>query len=127
MFGCCAGRSIIYWHLMSMRGAKVGLARTDSASPKFDFRVNPSGCNLPLEALGAQAARVGRRVGLRANVVSGAGRFACLHGDPARAACACAQGKRYSLANSRIMIHQPLGGAQGQAAGALAVRHVWVF
>jgi len=32
-----------------------------------------------------------------------------------------AQGKRYSLANSRIMIHQPLGGAQGQAAGALAV------
>ena len=28
----------------------------------------------------------------------------------------CAQGKRYSLANSRIMIHQPLGGAQGQAA-----------
>ena len=31
-----------------------------------------------------------------------------------------AQGKRYSLANSRIMIHQPLGGAQGQAAGATA-------
>lgn len=27
-----------------------------------------------------------------------------------------AKGKRYSLANSRIMIHQPLGGAQGQAA-----------
>lgn len=26
-----------------------------------------------------------------------------------------AKGKRYSLANSRIMIHQPLGGAQGQA------------
>lgn len=26
------------------------------------------------------------------------------------------QGKRYSLSNSRIMIHQPLGGAQGQAA-----------
>lgn len=26
------------------------------------------------------------------------------------------QGKRYSLPNSRIMIHQPLGGAQGQAA-----------
>lgn len=24
-------------------------------------------------------------------------------------------GKRYSLPNSRIMIHQPLGGAQGQA------------
>ena len=33
---------------------------------------------------------------------------------------ASAQGKRYSLANSRIMIHQPLGGAQGQAAGAPA-------
>lgn len=34
--------------------------------------------------------------------------------------CCCAvllvlQGKRYSLPNSRIMIHQPLGGAQGQA------------
>eukprot|EP00239_Pterosperma_sp_CCMP1384_P000771 CAMPEP_0197847698 /NCGR_PEP_ID=MMETSP1438-20131217/6849_1 /TAXON_ID=1461541 /ORGANISM="Pterosperma sp., Strain CCMP1384" /LENGTH=295 /DNA_ID=CAMNT_0043459699 /DNA_START=31 /DNA_END=918 /DNA_ORIENTATION=- len=27
-----------------------------------------------------------------------------------------APGKRYSLPNSRIMIHQPLGGAQGQAA-----------
>jgi ATP-dependent Clp protease, protease subunit len=25
------------------------------------------------------------------------------------------QGKRFSLSNSRIMIHQPLGGAQGQA------------
>lgn len=29
---------------------------------------------------------------------------------------ALVQGKRYSLPNSRIMIHQPLGGAQGQAA-----------
>jgi ATP-dependent Clp protease, protease subunit len=27
-----------------------------------------------------------------------------------------ANGKRFSLPNSRIMIHQPLGGAQGQAA-----------
>lgn len=26
-----------------------------------------------------------------------------------------AKGKRYSLENSRIMIHQPLGGAKGQA------------
>ncbi|MDE2480324.1 MAG: ATP-dependent Clp protease proteolytic subunit, partial [Betaproteobacteria bacterium] len=26
-----------------------------------------------------------------------------------------AKGKRYSLPNSRVMIHQPLGGAQGQA------------
>ena len=26
------------------------------------------------------------------------------------------KGKRYSLPNSRIMIHQPLGGVQGQAA-----------
>jgi hypothetical protein len=28
--------------------------------------------------------------------------------------CVCNAGKRYSLPNSRIMIHQPLGGAQGQ-------------
>jgi len=27
-----------------------------------------------------------------------------------------AEGKRYSLSNSRIMMHQPLGGAQGQAS-----------
>jgi ATP-dependent Clp protease protease subunit len=27
-----------------------------------------------------------------------------------------AAGKRYALPNSRIMIHQPLGGAQGQAS-----------
>merc|ERR1712188_221498 len=27
-----------------------------------------------------------------------------------------ARGKRYSMPNGRIMIHQPLGGAQGQAA-----------
>ena len=27
----------------------------------------------------------------------------------------CLQGKRYSLPNSRIMIHQPSGGFQGQA------------
>ena len=26
-----------------------------------------------------------------------------------------AKGKRYALANSRVMIHQPSGGAQGQA------------
>src|SRR3989339_44074 len=29
--------------------------------------------------------------------------------------CAGSKGKRYALPNSRIMIHQPLGGAQGQA------------
>jgi len=29
------------------------------------------------------------------------------------------QGKRYALPNSRIMIHQPLGGAQGQATDIL--------
>ena len=29
--------------------------------------------------------------------------------------CAGAKGKRYSLPNSRVMIHQPSGGAQGQA------------
>jgi ATP-dependent Clp protease protease subunit len=30
--------------------------------------------------------------------------------------CAGEKGKRFSLPNSRIMIHQPLGGAQGQAS-----------
>ncbi len=30
-----------------------------------------------------------------------------------------APGKRYALANSRVMIHQPLGGAQGQATDIL--------
>src|SRR5262249_9847751 len=29
--------------------------------------------------------------------------------------CAGAKGKRFSLPNARIMIHQPSGGAQGQA------------
>lgn len=29
------------------------------------------------------------------------------------------KGKRYALANSRVMIHQPLGGAQGQASDIL--------
>lgn len=29
--------------------------------------------------------------------------------------CAGAKGRRYALPNARIMIHQPLGGAQGQA------------
>jgi ATP-dependent Clp protease protease subunit len=29
--------------------------------------------------------------------------------------CAGSKGKRYALPNARIMIHQPLGGAQGQA------------
>jgi len=29
--------------------------------------------------------------------------------------CAGAKGKRYALPNSEVMIHQPLGGAQGQA------------
>ena len=30
--------------------------------------------------------------------------------------CAGAQGKRYALPHSRIMIHQPMGGTQGQAS-----------
>jgi ATP-dependent Clp protease protease subunit len=30
--------------------------------------------------------------------------------------CAGAAGKRYSLPNSRVMIHQPWGGFQGQAS-----------
>ena len=29
--------------------------------------------------------------------------------------CAGEKGKRYALPNSRVMIHQPLGGASGQA------------
>ncbi len=30
--------------------------------------------------------------------------------------CAGAKGKRYSTPNARVMVHQPSGGAQGQAA-----------
>ena len=30
--------------------------------------------------------------------------------------CAGAKGKRYSLPNARVMVHQPSGGAQGQAS-----------
>ncbi|RPI68908.1 MAG: ATP-dependent Clp protease proteolytic subunit, partial [Ignavibacteriae bacterium] len=30
--------------------------------------------------------------------------------------CAGAKGKRFSLPNSKIMMHQPLGGTQGQAS-----------
>ena len=30
--------------------------------------------------------------------------------------CAGAKGKRYALPNARIMIHQPMGGAHGQAS-----------
>ena len=32
--------------------------------------------------------------------------------------CAGEKGKRFALPNSRVMIHQPLGGARGQAASA---------
>ena len=36
-----------------------------------------------------------------------------------------AKGKRYALANSEIMIHQPLGGAQGQASDiAITAEHI---
>ncbi|MCB2588404.1 ATP-dependent Clp protease proteolytic subunit, partial [Listeria monocytogenes] len=36
-----------------------------------------------------------------------------------------ANGKRFALPNSEIMIHQPLGGAQGQATEIeLAARHI---
>ena len=36
-----------------------------------------------------------------------------------------AKGKRYALPNSEIMIHQPLGGAQGQASDIiLAAQHI---
>ena len=40
-------------------------------------------------------------------------------------ATAGAEGKRYALPNSEIMIHQPLGGAQGQATEIeIAARHI---
>ena len=36
-----------------------------------------------------------------------------------------AKGKRYSLPNSEVMIHQPLGGAEGQASDiAIAAEHI---
>ena len=36
-----------------------------------------------------------------------------------------AKGKRYALPNSEIMIHQPLGGTQGQATEIeIAARHI---
>lgn len=36
-----------------------------------------------------------------------------------------AKGKRYALANSEVMIHQPLGGAQGQASDiAITAEHI---
>ena len=39
--------------------------------------------------------------------------------------CSGAKGKRMALPNSRIMIHQPLGGAQGQATEIeIAARHI---
>ena len=37
----------------------------------------------------------------------------------------CAKGKRFALPNSEIMIHQPLGGAQGQASDIkIAAEHI---
>ena len=42
--------------------------------------------------------------------------------------CAGAKGKRFALPNSRVMIHQPLGGFQGQASDiaihALSLIHI---
>ena len=36
-----------------------------------------------------------------------------------------AKGKRFSLPNSEVMIHQPLGGAQGQASDiAIQAKHI---
>ena len=38
---------------------------------------------------------------------------------------ACTKGKRFALPNAEIMIHQPLGGAQGQATEIeIAARHI---
>lgn len=39
--------------------------------------------------------------------------------------CAGTKGKRYALPNSEIMIHQPMGGAQGQASDiAIVAEHI---
>jgi ATP-dependent Clp protease protease subunit len=39
--------------------------------------------------------------------------------------CSGAKGKRYALPNSEIMIHQPIGGAQGQASDiAIVAAHI---
>ena len=42
--------------------------------------------------------------------------------------CAGEKGRRYALSNARIMIHQPLGGARGQATDieiqAREIRHM---
>ena len=37
-----------------------------------------------------------------------------------------AKGKRYALPNAEIMIHQPLGGAQGQADD-IKIHAEWIF
>ncbi len=40
--------------------------------------------------------------------------------------CAGAKGKRYSLPNSEVMIHQPLGGARGQASD-IKIHADWIL
>ena len=40
--------------------------------------------------------------------------------------CAGAKGKRYALPNSEIMIHQPMGGTQGQASD-MKIRTEWIL
>ena len=40
--------------------------------------------------------------------------------------CAGAKGKRYALPNSAIMIHQPMGGTQGQASD-MKIRTEWIL
>ena len=40
--------------------------------------------------------------------------------------CAGAKGKRYALPNSEIMIHQPMGGTQGQASDK-KIRTEWIL
>ena len=61
-----------------------------------------------------------RSCDLRHDAVHQARRFHDLHrhgGQHGRVPpCGGQKGKRYTLPNSRIMIHQPLGGVQGQAA-----------
>ena len=40
--------------------------------------------------------------------------------------CAGAKGKRYALPNSEMMIHQPMGGTQGQASD-MKIRTEWIL
>ena len=59
-------------------------------------------------------------VGTGASVASSSGRLSAAVSQAASAAslllCAGEKGQRFALPNSRVMLHQPSGGAQGQAS-----------